>query len=232
MPRASENRYGCLRSCPALAQPDRSVRGLDRKVDGVDEAAANSIEVDLIAQPKAEYVERARRVVPRAVEASVNDALDPRPERLEQRDARECGAGDSDLGSRGEWSKECLQHDDAAKERTTDQCGRSAVDQRPVDEDIDVVKAVAEHSDSDRDRHSHMRDIDESAPWAGEAARSHYITEGDKRCGVDEELKLLPLHTGRAPPTRYRGRGDRKQERDHHGDDTDGQQLGKLADDS
>src|SRR5882672_1654800 len=100
MPRASENRYGCARSRPGIAQPDRSVRGLDRMVDGVDEAAANSIEVDLIAQPKAERVERVRRVIPRSVKTSVNEALDPRPERLEQCDARERGAGDRDLRSR------------------------------------------------------------------------------------------------------------------------------------
>jgi hypothetical protein len=58
------------------------------------EIVAKGIEVDHIAQPIGESVERPRGVVPRPIEAPVDRILDPSPDRLEKREANERRRGD------------------------------------------------------------------------------------------------------------------------------------------
>src|SRR6266568_3357499 len=50
-----------------------------------EQIAAHGVERDLIAQARAEVIERSRSVVPRAVEAPIDRVLHPPPQWLEQR---------------------------------------------------------------------------------------------------------------------------------------------------
>ena len=52
--------------------------GLDRLGDDAAQVRAQRLEVELVAQPRAERLERARRVVAAAVEAPVDERLDAR----------------------------------------------------------------------------------------------------------------------------------------------------------
>ena len=56
------------------SQPQRDVRGLHRLGDDARSSAAERVEGDLVAQARAEGLERARGVVAAAVEAPVDDA--------------------------------------------------------------------------------------------------------------------------------------------------------------
>ena len=59
-------------------EPERDVRGLHRLGHDAAQVGAQRVEVDLVAQPGAERLERARRVVAAAVEAPVDERLDAR----------------------------------------------------------------------------------------------------------------------------------------------------------
>src|SRR3981081_3864949 len=109
-------------------------------------------EVDLIAEAHAEFIERARSVVAGAVKALIHDVLDARPERLEHRETPERGASDRDLVAAGEGCDERLKDHNAAAEHATNHSRRSAVNERPVDDEVDVVEAVAQDRDTSRDR--------------------------------------------------------------------------------
>ena len=63
-------------------------------------SAPERVEVELVAQPPAERLERPRRVVAAPVEAPVDRALDPRPRRAEQRRHRQRRHRDRDVRRR------------------------------------------------------------------------------------------------------------------------------------
>ena len=62
-------------------QPERHVRRLHRLADDVLEVGAQRVELDLLAQPRPERLERALGVVAAAVEAPVDEPLHARAQR-------------------------------------------------------------------------------------------------------------------------------------------------------
>ena len=110
-----------------------------------------------IPQARSEAVEGALGVGAGAVEAAIDDALHPGAERLGERDARERRDRHRDLGSARERAERRLKQDDAREERHRDAHGRRAVHERAIDEDVDVVEAVAEDSDPDHHRREGYR---------------------------------------------------------------------------
>jgi MFS family permease len=75
-------------------QPDGGVRGLDGSGDDRSQLLAERVEVDLLAQPLAEPVDRRLRVVARPVEPAVHGALDHPAQRLERGGDRQRRHGD------------------------------------------------------------------------------------------------------------------------------------------
>ena len=59
---------------------------MDRVVDDGDEVSPHRVELDLVPKSHDEGIDGPRRVVPCAVEASINGVLRATPDRLEQRD--------------------------------------------------------------------------------------------------------------------------------------------------
>lgn len=74
------------------AQPQRRVRGLDRAVEDSSQIAVERVEVDLLAEPRAEGLEHARAAA--AVEAPIDRALDPAAGEAEERGDSERRAGE------------------------------------------------------------------------------------------------------------------------------------------
>src|SRR5207247_7701217 len=96
----------------ALPQPEARVRGLHRVADRAEQLGAQRLEVDLVAQAERERVERARRVVAGAVEATVDGTLDVRADRREDRDRAERRERDRELVPLREGTQDRLQRDD------------------------------------------------------------------------------------------------------------------------
>src|SRR3989304_832163 len=95
-----------------------------------------------------------------------------------------------------------------------------AVDERPPDEDVDLVEAVLDPRDADRDRERRRPDHDErlgcrgrEAGVAGEEAGGD--GGGEERGGTREPLELEPLlEPGAAVASDERGRREQCSERE------------------
>ena len=86
------------------------------------------------------------------VEPPVHGALDPPPQRLEQRERDQRGRGDGEGVLSGDRCEHRLEDDDDAdKDRNEDRRDDGPRD-RPADDVVDGVQPVAQHRDRDRDR--------------------------------------------------------------------------------
>jgi hypothetical protein len=108
-----------------------------------------------------------------------------------------------------------------------------AVDERPVDDDVDVVEAVAKDGDAGRERNGERRgEEDDHGPCALGRQENRQPRKGRERPREREPLELLALHAFRAPePEHQRGDGGKHTEDEHdprddqHGD----QPRGKIS---
>src|SRR3954452_12127409 len=85
LPVMSESFLRAMRPGIVTGEPEAHVGGLDGAADDADELGLQGVEVELVAQPGAEGVERALGVIAAAVEAMVDRGLDTRAQRPEQR---------------------------------------------------------------------------------------------------------------------------------------------------
>jgi hypothetical protein len=116
---------------------------------------------------------------------------------LEEREAEERRSGDSQLGPAGERSQRGLQDDDPGEECGADGRGRRAVDDRAIDQQIDVVEPVSEHRDRDGDRDDlHRGDEEELADLSLLLQSAAGEETDDQNAAAEcERLDLLSLHT-------------------------------------
>ncbi len=70
---------------------------MHRRVDDSGEIRPERLEIDLVAEPRAEGLERALGVVAAAVEATVDDSLDPAAGGAEERGDGQGRAGDCEV---------------------------------------------------------------------------------------------------------------------------------------
>ena len=105
------------------------------------------------AQISQEAIHVLEPLVPRPVEAAIDKRLYPRPQRAE-------GEGDGEGRGGGRNSRAAADHDTAEKghrdERGGQQHRKRAVDQRRVDQAIDLVEPVAHHRNPDRERDRYL----------------------------------------------------------------------------
>ncbi len=127
------------------------MRGLDRAVEDSSQIAVERVEVDLLAEPSAEGLEHARAAVAAAVEAPIDRAQDPAAGEAEERGDSERRAGDSQAGVRRERGEGELEQEHGGEVGAGQHRRQRPVDQRAVDDHVDVVEAVAK----DRDRRGH-----------------------------------------------------------------------------
>ena len=187
-----------------------------------DPIGADRLQIDLVAQPNGKGVDGPLRVVLRAIEPPVHGRPDTCPHRLEERDDGEGRDRDRDAAPGGERREDELEQRDAADLRRGEQRGDRGIDERPADEDVDVVEAIARDGNTDRDweqpepEHGRGLGEDPDGPW-GTHGRDEPQPEGDG-CGVREPLELLTLDTAAATePDHERDRRDEHQ----HQDDVD-----------
>jgi hypothetical protein len=191
------------------------VGGLHGVADDAAHVGGECLEVELVAQPRPERLQRLRRVVAAAVEATVDDRLDARPRGPEQRghgERRDRG------GEAGAADGEADEHH-AAEIGGGEGRGQRAVDERAPDHDVDVVEVVAQDRHGDREREAEDDAGEEERP--ADVADRHPDLLADRRRGESAEedaederdpLELLALDArGAAQPhddARQRGQHD------------------------
>ena len=131
---------------PAAARATRAPAASSRARRAAGRRAA--VELDLLAQPRAERLERALRVVAAPVEAAVDEPLHARAQRQEQRRHDERRGGDRQVRAAGERREHRLPGEHEPGVRGAEQHREQAVDERARDQQVDVEEPVAQ----DRDR--------------------------------------------------------------------------------
>src|SRR5271165_1551511 len=78
---------------PPPPAPERGVGRLDSMVDDLQQLAGHGLEIDRVPKPSREGCNGGFRVVTSAVEASIDDTLNPHPQGVEEGDGRQSGGG-------------------------------------------------------------------------------------------------------------------------------------------
>ena len=129
-------------------QPQRHVCGLHRLAHDAREVGAQRVEVDLLAQPRAERLERAARRRSGGGRSAGRPAAASR-----DRSGRNSAATTSVETAIARFEPPAndvnsLTSSTSADVRGAEHRGQRAVDQRPVDDDVDVVEPVAQDRDA------------------------------------------------------------------------------------
>ena len=194
--------------------------GLHRVEDRGAQLGADRLEVDLVAQPRAEGLERLRGVVAVAVEAPVDGVLDAGTRRAEQRGHRERRDRDGEAGLADRQSHQQHESQVGRGERRRER----AVDQRAVDDDVDVEEPVAQDRGAGREREHGEAERQHRVPQRADPRRRDEVADdvGDHRDARDRRGECQPLElraldaTGAAEPDR--GGGGREADRRSHED--------------
>ena len=178
-------------------------------------SAVSALELDLLAQPRAERLERALGVVAAPVEAPVDEPLHARPQRQEQRGDDERRDGDRQVRAARERREHRLPGEHERDVAGAEQRGHATrtTSVRLISA-VDVVEAVAQHrgrggepDGRDHDRHDHRPDVDARAE--GEDGADEEAERGDERA-ERQPLELLALAAGRAAEAQRRSRRRRR----------------------
>ncbi len=129
------------------ADPDRHVGRLNRSRDGAFELRLHRLEIDRVAQPQAERRDDRLGVVAGAVEATVNEPLDAKPQRIEER----CDGERQAATATGDERERRSRYDETDEE-AGEQAGQERVGQRPADQPVDVVEPVLRDPDAHPDQ--------------------------------------------------------------------------------
>ena len=178
------------------------------------ELGADGLQVDLLAEAARERLKGERRVVPASVEAAVDDGLDAAAEGPEQSGNRQRGRRDGQVGLAGQRldGQPEQQHGDQVDDRK--RRGERRVDQRAVDDDVDVVEPVPQDCARDRHRHGHQAD---GGQRVAEVDCSRARVGGgldEDRCGQERQkdrdrpgqpLQLLALLAARVEVAHHQG---------------------------
>src|SRR5579859_3098429 len=128
------------------AHPERDIFRLHRLFDHRQEMLAQLRQVNLVAQRCTECCYRAGSIILTAIEAMIDDGLNAVTQRLE--DGRNHQGGDHDgnvaIGV-DDAAQEGLQSDDAAEVNQGQYDCERAIDQRAIDEQVDVVESIAQN---------------------------------------------------------------------------------------
>jgi hypothetical protein len=192
----------------ATARPGR----LHRLVHHGEQLGRQGVQINLVAEADAEGLHRRGRVVPAAVKAPVDHCLRAASGRLEQ--------GRHDQGRPSHHparrvaahpAEQLPQHQHRAAVDGAQEGAERAVDQRAVDQPVDVVQPEAQDRDacSDRDQGD-----DQPIEHGNQAAvREQDVAQQQKhehqRGGVGEPLELLALHPTRAAKPHHHREGRR-----------------------
>jgi hypothetical protein len=102
-----------------------------------------------------EALDLSQAFVPGSIEAAVHEDLDPRSQRPEEQDDHQRRRGRRERGTRADRHAQC-QRD--RREGRRERRGQGDVDQRAVDQPVDLVEAVAHHRHRDRNRYRGQSD--------------------------------------------------------------------------
>src|SRR5215211_2407490 len=119
--------------------------GLHRLSHHPHQIVTQGIEVSFIPELGGEGLQGLCSVVLPPVEAAVHKPLHPTAQRVEQRRYQERGGHHSEGRFLArEDDEDSLQHNNAAEVEGNQRGSESTVDERTVDDDVDIVEAVAE----------------------------------------------------------------------------------------
>ena len=164
-------------------------------------------------------------VVAAAVEAPVDERLDAPTGGAEERGDGEGRAGDGEIVAAGEAAEGGLEREDDPEVETREERGDGAVDDSAIDDPVDLVEAIAQHSYPRREHNDRQCDRHGEAPdvVTHEGVEEKACEEGDRDAdgARREPLHLEPLETVRAPePKNDRGRDERQTDEDEDESDS------------
>src|SRR5579875_724850 len=193
-------------------EPECGARRFDGVLDDSEHIVGQRLQVDLISEVSAERAEDARRVVLAAIKAPVDEALDTGAPGIEE--SGDAKSGDSDGNLRvlaGDGAEDCLDGDDTEDVDADQRDGERHVDQRVIDEGVDLPQPVTKNSnrkgDGDKEKgQTDRRGNDEieqngangagQKPWirAGHGCHRKSADKGDQ--AEHDPLGLLALLGG------------------------------------
>ena len=165
-----------------------------------------------------ERVDALQPVIARPVEAPVDRGLSPPAQWPE-------GARDDDRGERRDPGRAAADGDTREQRdggiQEPERRGHGRVDERPVDQPVDLVEPVAGHRDPDRERDGSLRReqhrehrVARLAEHEAPDEEAHDAKRHEQR-GIRQPEHLQPLDPGRAPvPRSHRGRADEEARED------------------
>ena len=191
--------------------------------DGGQDVGERPVRRDRLLQPRVQGAEHRLRVVPRAVGEPVDRALDRLAQRLE-RDGHDRGGQPGQPAGAARVHHRARAGDDEHVQRG-DRGREQGVEQRAVDQHVDLVEPVLEHGDPDRGRE---RGDGEGEDRRGEHPRrqERHPDEGDEQ-PEGEPADLLADQRRAVPPPGGDRHEARHQARDAEAED---HQRGGLGD--
>ena len=214
---------------PVVLEIDRGVRHAERSPRGVD----HELERRRVRRSHPELAPEVRqldvRISGAPPEPDIDRVLEPPPQRAEHdRDADRGDQRDREPRAAVERGADHEQHH--GRVGTDEHRRHGAVDEAPCHEAIQVVQAVAEDRDADRDGNRHERaehratEHDPAPVGADEPDRPReHGEDGTARQRGDEADELSPLEAPRAtqPADQRDARRDDESQEDDRGDDRD-----------
>ena len=151
-------------------------------------------------------------IVAVTIEEAIHASLHPLSQRLE-RNGDDAGSEERRDHPTFGFEQRTHTHDDENVESGNER-GQHRVDQRPVDDKIDVEQTLTQDGDPGRQRQSaegqspqHAVPLDAVTQTAERQHQMARESDGHDRRGESDPLQLLPLHSVRTPqPKHHRGR--------------------------
>ena len=130
---------------------------------------------------------------------AVHSALEPAAQRLEEEGDDASGDERDQQIAFGAEERAQVAHHEHIDAHHAD--GQGAVDERAVNQNVDIIQTVSEDGDARRDRNAYRRQIEERSGRAvieNDQDGDHDKQEGSYPCPIGEPLELLPFVPSRS----------------------------------
>src|SRR5579875_637584 len=138
------------------------------------------------------------RVVPLAIEAAVDQLLNAAADGIEESGDRQRRQRDRQVGALRNWIKQVLEEEYSTRVDPNQDGGQAAVDERTVDDPVNVPEPVAQDREAGGDRDRKDAEGEHDGPGRtdqvpGPEDRSREGDDSHHSAGKDKPLELLPF---------------------------------------
>ncbi len=190
----------------AGTKPEREMSGLHGLAYHDQQLLIQLVQIHLLAKRLTEACQDLGRVILAAIKPSIHHLLHAPAQGLEQRGDDQGGDDQHHCVVRTEQAgQQVLPTEDEPEVDNQQARGEQAIDQRAINQHIDIVEAISQHGDACRDRNTDHGKIEERARAA--TGKCEYRDENheeheDAYCqAVGEPFQLLAFNASRPPET-------------------------------